>query len=35
MEFWKNLIGDIVGMICVFMFPVLVILYAVAFGVLY
>lgn len=33
MNFWRELIGDIIGMVCVFMFPVLIILYAVAFGV--
>lgn len=33
MSFWRELIGDIIGMVCVFMFPILLILYAVAFGV--
>lgn len=33
MNFWRELIGDIIGTICVFMLPVLIILYAVAFGV--
>lgn len=35
MDFWKNFIGDLLGVICVFMFPVLVMLYAVAFGIPY
>jgi len=35
MNFWKNLICDVIGMVCVFMFPLLILLYAVGFGVPY
>lgn len=35
MNFWKNLIVDVLGTVCVFMFPLLILLYAVGFGVQY
>ena len=35
MNFWKNLICDVIGMCCVFMFPLLILLFAVGFGVPY
>ena len=35
MNFWKNLIVDVFGMVCVFMFPVIILLFAVGFGVPY
>ena len=35
MKFWKTLIYDVIGLVCVFMFPVLILLFAVGFGVPY